>query len=67
MAYIALRGSLHLGRRVECGSALVALQINGAHGGKARYSDFTPHESSHSGDMTPETILAILSRGAING
>lgn len=38
------RGSLHLGRRLECGFALVAATINNTAGGKAVVSDFTPHE-----------------------
>jgi hypothetical protein len=35
------RGSLNVGRRLECGFALVTATIKG---GKAVVSDFTPHE-----------------------
>lgn len=64
--FIRLRGSLHLGRRIECAAALVALQVNRSAGGSASYQDFTPHEPRP--EMTPEAFFAILSRGvAQNG
>lgn len=60
--YIRTRGSLHVGRRIECAAALVALQINRANGGTAKYEDFTPHEPRP--ELTADAIFAILSRGA---
>lgn len=38
------RGSIHLGRRLEAGFALLAFMYNRAHGGKAEMMDFQPHE-----------------------
>lgn len=43
-AYIRKRGSLNIGRRIECSIALLAYQFNRVHGGKSQYSDYTPHE-----------------------
>lgn len=43
-AYIRKRGSLNLGRRIECGIGLLALMKNRAAGGSAEMEDFTPHE-----------------------
>ncbi|WP_434986953.1 hypothetical protein [Pseudomonas protegens] len=42
--YIDRYGSLHTGRRLEAGSALVALQTHRLGGGMAELLDFTPHE-----------------------
>jgi len=42
--YIDRYGSLHTGRRLEAGSALVALQIHRLGGGMAELLDFMPHE-----------------------
>ena len=44
-SYIAKRGTLHTGRRIEAAAALIATTINRAHGGKARMEDYMPHES----------------------
>ncbi|MGE8411926.1 MAG: hypothetical protein ACN6QY_06115 [Pseudomonas sp.] len=42
--YIDRYGSLHTGRRLEAGSALVALQTHRLGGGVAELLDFMPHE-----------------------
>lgn len=42
--YIDRYGSLHTGRRLEAGSALVALQTHRLGGGLAELLDFMPHE-----------------------
>jgi hypothetical protein len=42
-AYIAKRGSLHVGLRLEAGFALIAWSINRALGGTAEITDFMPH------------------------
>lgn len=42
--YIDRYGSLHTGRRLEAGSALVALQTHRLSGGMAELLDFMPHE-----------------------
>ncbi|MFJ3153746.1 hypothetical protein ACIPIX_06340 [Pseudomonas protegens] len=42
--YIDRYGSLHTGRRLEAGSALVALQTHRLGGGMAELLDFMPHE-----------------------
>lgn len=42
--YIGRYGSLHTGRRLEAGSALVALQTHRLGGGVAELLDFMPHE-----------------------
>ncbi len=42
--YIDRYGSLHTGRRLEAGSAMVALQTHRLGGGLAELLDFMPHE-----------------------
>ena len=42
--YIDRYGSLHTGRRLEAGSAQVALQTHRLGGGMAELLDFMPHE-----------------------
>lgn len=44
LAYRRKRGTLNLGRRIEVAAALIATTINRMHGGKAKLSDYTPHE-----------------------
>ena len=55
-AYLRKRGSIHIGRRIECGIGLLALQQNRQHGGKAELSDFTPHEDQP--EASVDDILA---------
>lgn len=42
--YIDRYGSLHTGRRLEAGSALIALQTHRLGGGTAELLDFMPYE-----------------------
>ena len=42
--YIDRYGSLHAGRRLEAGSAWIALQTHRLGGGTAEMIDFMPHE-----------------------
>jgi len=42
--YIDRYGSLHAGRRLEAGSALIALQTHRLGGGTAELLDFMPYE-----------------------
>jgi hypothetical protein len=41
--YRRKRGSLHIGYRVEAGTALLAMLVSNALGGKMRIEDFMPH------------------------
>lgn len=52
-AYMARRGSLNVGTRLEWGFALIAAAINNAMGGAARQVDFMPHaqESQETGSI----------------
>jgi len=54
--YIRRRGSLNLGRRIECGFALLASMYNRAHGGKVEYHDFAPHEDRPGESGEPASI-----------
>lgn len=62
-AYVKKRGSLNVGRRIECGIALLAMMFNRSQGGKADMSDFTPHEDN--GFASIDDIAAAL--GATRG
>jgi len=63
--YRALRGSLFLGRRIEQGTAVIAAQVNGGNGGKAKLLDFMPHEKSAQSfddddELTPELFMQMF-------
>jgi hypothetical protein len=58
-AYRRKRGTLNLGRRVEVAAGLIAVTINRIHGGKAKLSDYTPHEN-HDDEDVDGTITDIL-------
>lgn len=51
-AYRRKRGTFNVGRRVEVAAALIAVTINRIHGGKAKLSDYTPHETPDDDDET---------------
>lgn len=53
-AYLARRGSLHVGTRLEWGFALIAAAINNALGGKATQADYMPHARA---DQEPASIV----------
>lgn len=44
--FVKKRGSLHSGRRIEAAAALIAATTINAAGGKAKMSDFMPHEKT---------------------
>lgn len=48
-SYREMRGTFNLGRRIEVGNGLVAFMVNRVNRGKAKLSDFTPHENHDSG------------------
>lgn len=62
--YIARRGSLNIGRRLEAGFALVATVINRVKGGKAKMADFMPYENPPDQDFdgTAQDALALLQK-----
>jgi hypothetical protein len=59
--YIRLRGSLHVGMRLEVGFALIAMVINRAIGGTANVHDFTPHIAEPEASI--EDVMKILGGG----
>jgi len=61
-AYIAKRGTLNLGMRMEIGFATLAALIVNRTGGKAKLSDFmtVPAEVDGEGDATLEDVMGIL-------
>lgn len=60
--YIAKRGSINLGRRLESGFALVATITRNVHGGKATMSDFMPYESREEDkEGTLTDVMGIIS------
>lgn len=66
--YIAKRGSLNTGRRLEAGFGLVSTVINNAHGGKAKLSDFMPYESKvEDKEGTLEDVMGVISSVAVRG
>lgn len=52
-AYLARRGSLHMGTRLEWGFALIAAAINNAMGGQRSQAEFMPHLHA---DQEPASI-----------
>jgi hypothetical protein len=58
--YMAKRGSLHVGMRLEAGFALLAAMINRAIGGKAEVNDFMPHVEQ---EATLDDVMKLLSGG----
>lgn len=62
LAYRRMRGSLHVGTRLESGVALLASLISRACGGNASQLDFMPHaEPPATSDATLGDVVAILS------
>ncbi len=61
--YRELRGSLNLGRRIECAVGLLAQMFNNSRGGTAKIMDFCPHEKNPS-DPDEEIIVAMKKLGA---
>lgn len=59
-AYIRKRGSLHPGRRLEAGFALVAYMVNRTAGGKITLADLMPYEHQRDEELTPERVMAVL-------
>ena len=59
MAYLRLRGSLNLGRRIESSTALLTTTYLRSKGGTAEMSDFMPHERDDI--ATVEDVMGILS------
>ena len=62
--YRDIRGSLNLGRRIECSVALLAQMINNARGGTAKISDFAPHESMPETEDYDEVAAVMKKMGA---
>jgi hypothetical protein len=60
-AYLARRGSLHMGTRLEWGFALIAAAINNALGGHARQVDFMPHTQDSQEPGSIDDVMKILS------
>jgi hypothetical protein len=59
-----MRGSFHVGTRLESGVALLASLISRACGGNASQLDFMPHaEPASTADATLSDVVAILSGG----
>lgn len=60
-AYLQRRGSLHIGRRLEWGFALLAQRIDNALGGHATQADFMPHEQADQAPQSIGDVMKILS------
>jgi hypothetical protein len=54
-----MRGSLHIGTRLESGFALIAYLISRVTGGSAEPRDFMPHADTPEGSL--DDVLNILS------
>lgn len=62
LTYHRMRGSFHLGTRLESGVALLASLISRACGGNASQLDFMPHaDPPATADATLADVVAILS------
>lgn len=59
-AYIAKRGSLNIGSRVERGFALVATIVSRAVGGKAKMEDFMPHADKPKEESSLLSVFSML-------
>lgn len=59
--YMARRGSLNVGTRLEWGFALIAAAINNALGGTARQVDFMPHTQDSQQPGSIDDVMKILS------
>lgn len=62
--YRALRGSLNLGRRIECSVALLAQMFNNSRGGSAKIMDFCPHEAAQMVGDDEEMLSVMKKMGA---
>jgi hypothetical protein len=56
--YVRKYGSLHLGRRLELGFALITTALNNAYGGTAKIHDYMPHYEPP--EATVEDVMKIL-------
>lgn len=59
-SYIAKRGSLNIGSRIERGFALISMIVSRAAGGKAKMEDFMPHADKPKEDATLLSVFSFL-------
>jgi hypothetical protein len=55
--YIRKHGSLHVGRRLEYGFALIAMLIKSACGVQCKMSDFMPHYREEETEITLDDAM----------
>lgn len=59
-SYIAKRGSLNIGSRIERGFALISMIVSRAAGGKAKMEDFMPHADKPKEEASLLSVFSML-------